>query len=279
MKRNIWLYLGLIFSILGCSEDEEVALSYLPTIEIQGANSVEEGSSITLFLTLDSASQKDVSVDYIIESEASAKEDIAGFGEKKTIVFSPGEVNKTIQIEALADEEDENDEVFTVKFFNPKNAKLAKEEITITLKNKDANSDEETDDFYMEVTIGTNLWKAQIGGFFGAAVMESTSALVGYGSGVNFDSQISFVSEGMFEVGKYDLKKFSGSGEVGLSYSPTFFSSGMMGIIYAGFEGELIVESVDLANKVVSGTFSGKVKDGNDNILELKDGKFKVPIE
>lgn len=279
MKKNFWVYLSLMFLMIGCSDEEEVAPGYLPTIEIKGANSVEEGSSITLFLTLDSISQQDISVDYTIESEVATKEDIVGFGEKKTVVFSPGEVIKTINIEVLADEEEENDEAFIVKFSNPQNAKLTKRELTITIKNKAINSGGEAEDFYMEVTIGTKLWQAQIGGFFGAAVLTSTSALAGYGKGADFDSQISFVSEAMFEEGKYTLKKFPGPREVGLSYSPTFFSSGGFGVIYSGFEGELIIESIDLINNIASGAFSGKVKDENDNILELKNGRFKVPIE
>lgn len=279
MKRIYWLSLSLLLFAFGCSKDEDVVPAFLPDIEIRGAATVEEGSSVILSLSLDSISEQSVSIDYIIESGTAVQADVQGYGENKTITFLPGEKNKTMTIQILSDSEEEDDEAFMIKFSNAKNGKLSTQELTITIKNKSTDTGGETATYYMEVMLGTNSWKSLIGGFFGASMMKSVNSIGGYGSGANFDSKLTFLADEMYAVGTYNIKKYSAPGEVGLAFSPTFFSSNMMGIVYWGFEGELIIESVDLDNNVASGTFSGKVKDDDGNIIELTNGKFFVPIE
>lgn len=282
MKKIYWLHLIVLFFHLSCTKDKEgVIPKFVPTITIVGNTTITEGSKLTFFLTLDSASTETTSIEYLTENiTAIAGEDYDGVLVSKTLQFQPGEKSLGIAIQTLTDNVSEGDETFLIKFSNVKNGTLANQEVTITIKNKAQSSTSTTPTYFMETNIGASLWKAQIGGFFGASMNTSMAySVAGYGSGAFSDSQISFIATEMFEVKSYKVGDRSGSDAIELYYSPTFFSSGMMGETYIGYEGEFDVDLVDLEKKVASGTFTCKMKNEDGKIIEFINGKFKLPIE
>ncbi len=56
------------------------------------------------------------------------------------LVFVPGETRKTIEFKVIGDEAKEPVEAFSVQLYNPLNVKLAKEIMTITIKDDDDNT-------------------------------------------------------------------------------------------------------------------------------------------
>ena len=97
-----------------------------PTISIDDI-SVDEGGVLTFTVSLSTASEKTITVDFAsadgTASDENGTNDYTSFS--GTITFNPGETSHTIDIQSNDDTVDEFDEAFTIDLSNPVNATFA----------------------------------------------------------------------------------------------------------------------------------------------------------
>ena len=143
-------YLSNIFSLLiplsllmlsGCGEDggsNPPPPTNLPKLSITNVTLFEGNTGIDFVfqVLLSSSHTENVSVDYATEEvTAVAGEDFVS--KQGTITFSPGEVQKQIEINIIADTIRENDDQFKVVLSNPVNATINSAEGLGTIRNED----------------------------------------------------------------------------------------------------------------------------------------------
>lgn len=267
----------------GCEEQSEPQPD-MPTITINSSNGAE-GSSLIFDIVLSKSSEEPISVEAnTLDITAEAGKDYEAVSH--TITFNPGDTLESISVTLLTDTETEDSETFTVKLSNASNAKIGSSEATGTITDDEPNST-----YFMEAKIDGALWNAQVGGFFGASVLEvgPTSTTIG-GYGTDGDSQMVLTlpfGVSSIEETSYDINSFFGPQDVVfVSYSPTFFSSGGLGIVYwsTPSSGTLTITKYDEENGIVEGTFNytAEAKDDDDNIIgtiEVTEGSFSLPVE
>jgi hypothetical protein len=128
-------------SRIAIADDINTIVDLPPTVSIDNITQREGNSGTTkatFNVTLNKASELDVTVDYEIkENTAKAGEDFfAAF--TNTLVFAPGEVSKEVTIDIVGDRVDEPDETFQVVLSEPTNATLSNESAAIaTIVNDD----------------------------------------------------------------------------------------------------------------------------------------------
>jgi Calx-beta domain len=106
-----------------------------PTISIADA-SAAEGGTVQLAVTLSQASGHTVTVDYATANGSAGGADYTPAS--GTLTFLPGQVSHTVDVAALEDTLDENDETFTVTLSLPVNATIADGSATGTIVDNDA---------------------------------------------------------------------------------------------------------------------------------------------
>ena len=106
-----------------------------PTLSIDDAGGAE-GEDLEFTVTLDSASGRDVTVDWAVDDgTATAGDDYTdGSG---TLTFAPRQTTKTISVATLQDTDPEDAETFTVTLSNANNATIADAEATGTIAASD----------------------------------------------------------------------------------------------------------------------------------------------
>jgi len=147
MVRIIQLF--LIASLyIGCGGEDPVGMPttpvVIPDITIEGANT-NEGTSATnavLNISLNSAPDSEVTVDYKTESRtAEAGKDFEAT--QGTLSIPAGARTASITVPILVDTDKELEETFAVLLSNPKNAKIGNTTGIVTLKDNDEANNEE----------------------------------------------------------------------------------------------------------------------------------------
>ena len=96
-----------------------------PTVTVADA-AASEGGNVAFVVALSAVSGRDVEVDYAT-SEASPQSAVSGTdftAASGTLTIEAGEETGTIEVAATEDDDEENDETFTLTISNPKNATL-----------------------------------------------------------------------------------------------------------------------------------------------------------
>ncbi|BFM05558.1 Calx-beta domain-containing protein [Halioxenophilus aromaticivorans] len=103
--------------------------------------SVSEGAGVASFtVTLTEPSTETVTVDYTTQSgSAIGDEDFVAVTTPQTLVFSPGETSKTIDVTLIDDAVDEGEEAFTVQLSNSVNATLSTLSAQATIVDNETN--------------------------------------------------------------------------------------------------------------------------------------------
>ncbi|MCR9199684.1 MAG: hypothetical protein NXI04_13645 [Planctomycetaceae bacterium] len=100
-----------------------------PTISIEPAESVVEGQPSEFAVTLSEVSTEEITVQFATANGTGSNPALAGEDYEavagQTLVFAPGETQKTISITTIDDPQDELDESFSVSLSNPVGATLA----------------------------------------------------------------------------------------------------------------------------------------------------------
>ena len=117
----------------------------LPSLSInvsdENDSSVEEGTDdeVEFTVTKTGATAREVTVDYTVgedPSDSVGPRDLRSAG-SKTLTFAAATTEQTLTVEIVNDSEGEDDETFTVRLTNPKNAVLGAEAKTITIEEDD----------------------------------------------------------------------------------------------------------------------------------------------
>ena len=107
--------------------------SGLPALVIDDVTVAEDGGSAPFTVSLSRPSSAAVTVAYETSDwTATAGSDYTAAS--GTLTFAPGETRKTIAVPVLADDEEEGDEIFTVRLSDARNAALADHEGTGTIR-------------------------------------------------------------------------------------------------------------------------------------------------
>ena len=111
----------------------EVAAATPPALSVADATS-DEGETLVFTVTLDVASDAEVTVDYATsDGTATAGQDYTAAS--GTLTFAAGQTSKTVSVSALSDTADEADETFTLTLSNPSGATLGDASATGTITN------------------------------------------------------------------------------------------------------------------------------------------------
>ncbi len=123
MNVNFLFYIGLCLTLVACdacNEPEPEALA-----EIRWANDItvfetEATSSLSFQVRISEAKSENIAVDFeTIDGTAVAGEDYTATS--GTLVFAPGEITKTVEVQIVVDDYLEPDEQFTMLLSNPVN--------------------------------------------------------------------------------------------------------------------------------------------------------------
>jgi hypothetical protein len=270
--EKIAFVLALSLFIASCSDDadEKNALPKLSVTDVTFA----EGDVMIVTVSADKELTKGVTFSYRTEHISTSDSD---FLPVKTLFgnMQPLEKEFKIAIDLRQDELTEQDETFKIILFNPVDAVIADGEAVGTITNTEVAV---TNTFFMKAKIGSLQWTATIGGFFGAAFIGNTFA------GYNGDTQLSVVLYNDPTGPKtYGLEELGATSDANVSiyYSPTFFSSNMLGPVFNGQPGgQFIITKYDLVNNVAEGTFTFTGKNPDTGaLIQVTEGSFKVPIE
>ena len=117
----------------GDDTDEPSSPSRLPALVIDDVTVAEAGGSAPFTVSLSRQSGAAVTVHFgTSDWTATAGSDYTATS--GTLTFAPGETRKTIAVPVLADDEEEEDEIFTVRLSDARNAALADHEGTGTIR-------------------------------------------------------------------------------------------------------------------------------------------------
>lgn len=133
------LHIFLLFSIAACKKGNsgDTTLPNMTFADVSMAEGNGGTSTLEIKLTLSKAYSQEVSVNYsTIEGTAKATSDFTP-ATNQTVTFQPNETEKKVQITIVADDIKEGDEIFQVKFDQPKNVFLAKSTGEIKITNDD----------------------------------------------------------------------------------------------------------------------------------------------
>lgn len=108
---------------------------FINDITVAEGNSGTTTASFTV--TLSSASNQTVSVDYVANDDAATSpDDFSGVG--GTLIFTPGQTSRIIQVSVVGDTKSEDDENFVIDLTNPANATVADDQGVGVIINDDA---------------------------------------------------------------------------------------------------------------------------------------------
>ena len=128
----------------GDDTDEPSSPSGLPALVIDDVTVAEDGGSAPFTVSLSRPSSAAVTVAYETSDwTATAGSDYTAAS--GTLTFAPGETRKTIAVPVLADDEEEGDEIFTVRLSDARNAALADHEGTGTIRDSEHSAVEPMD--------------------------------------------------------------------------------------------------------------------------------------
>ena len=125
MNVNFLFSIGLCLTLVACdacNEPEPEALA-----EIRWANDItvfetEATSSLSFQVRISEAKSENIAVDFeTIDGTAVAGEDYTATS--GTLVFAPGEITKTVEVQIVVDDYLEPDEQFTMLLSNPVNGR------------------------------------------------------------------------------------------------------------------------------------------------------------
>jgi len=132
--------------IVGCDDDEPTVIEQpvaLPLLTIENTSFIEGNdseSNVSITVKLSGTSTELVEVGYSLESvTAELNQDFSG-DLVGSLVFAGDEVEQEIKFNIIGDDATEVDEDFTIRLFDPVNATLRRESITVTVKDDDASS-------------------------------------------------------------------------------------------------------------------------------------------
>ncbi len=99
----------------------------------------DEGESVAaaFTVTLDVSSTEEITVNYQTEDNTGTSADDDYTEASGTLIFAPGEVSKTIDIDVIGDEFHENDESIFITLSDPVNAAILDNQGTLTISNDD----------------------------------------------------------------------------------------------------------------------------------------------
>jgi beta-glucanase (GH16 family) len=136
--------LALSFVFAGCvREDDGIPADLsLPVITATDITLQEEdvNKTIQLTLTLTGDNPTNAVVNFAALPGTALVSDDYELLTAGKLIFAPGETSKSIDIKLIGDEVKEPREQFQIKFYNPINAKLSKDVITITIEDDDNNA-------------------------------------------------------------------------------------------------------------------------------------------
>lgn len=273
--KNLIVLAMTVVMIQACdSTDPEPKV--LPKISISDASGTE-GGLVNFSITMDTTSAEDVTVKYSTSNGTATDADFSS-PTAETLTIPAGTKTLTLSILLTPDTEQEASETFKVTLSDPRNAQLSSDAEAIgTIINKAVS------DFFLKVKIGTHQWSATfLSDFFSPTFIDRSFA--GYGSGTDSDSQLAFVFyEAPTGPKTYQIEDLmaSDNNHVSVFYSPTFFSSGILGPSYnAQPGGEVKLTRYDVVNGVAEGTFKfTAINPDNNQKLEFTEGQFKIKIE
>jgi hypothetical protein len=271
---KITLILFCIGLITQCSESDDPKVT-LPTLSINDAAG-EEGGPAVFTVSLSELSTEDVTFKYSTSHTTTTDADFAAAA-NETATIAAGELTVEIVIDLTADASSESSETFKVVLSAPENAELSNDvEGTGTVNNK-------AEVYFMSVKIDGHQWTATFASdFFSPTFIDFSFA--GYGSGVDFDSQLSFI---FFEAPTgpktfgIEVLGASDNSHVSVYYSPNFFSNSISGPIFnAQPGGQVVLTKYDVQNAVAEGTFSFTAKNPSNNQTRVfTEGQFKIKID
>lgn len=133
MNRTILTYLIFVL-LLGCKKIEETT----PTLNFPDQVEVLEGAgSAEILISLSNSSSKEITLTVSTgDGTAVAGSDYLPI-DKQTIVFSPGETSKKLNVNIIDDNQYETDEYFFVIAGGSRNAKLGNDRTKVIIKNDD----------------------------------------------------------------------------------------------------------------------------------------------
>jgi hypothetical protein len=271
---KLLLALILILPLTQCSKSDDPKAS-LPKLSINDATG-DEGGTAVFTVSLSQATTETVTFKYSTANITTVDADyevVSG----KTVTIAAGQTSVQIIINLIADTSIESVETFKVVLSSPEHAQLLSDvEGTGTINNKNAP-------YFLKVKIDGHQWTATFANdFFSAAFLDYSFA--GYGTGSDFDSQLSFIFYAAPQGPKtyaIDALAASDINHVSVYYSPTFFSSGILGPYFnAQPGGQVILTKYDVVNKLAEGTFTFTGKNPATNQTHLfTEGQFRIKIE
>ena len=257
-----------------CSDSGDPKVS-LPKLSINDAAG-EEGGVAVFTVSLSQEATEAVTFKYSTTHDTTTDTDFEAVN-NETATISAGQSSVEITINLAADSDAESAEIFKVTLSSPELAELSDDFEGIgTINNK-------AQPYSLKVKIDGVQWTAtQASDFFSPAFLGNSFA--GYGHGAFSDSQLSFVFYDAPTGAKtYDIDALGASdnNHVGVYYSPTFFSSGMLGPVFnAQPGGEVVLTKYDVQNEIAEGTFNFTAKNPDTNeTLEFTEGQFRIKIE
>ncbi|MGH1347252.1 MAG: Calx-beta domain-containing protein [Nannocystales bacterium] len=121
--------------------DPVAAASPAPTLRFKkDAYFTNEGTGkANVVVQLSQASSSEVSVAYKTRSGTARATDDFHWG-NDVLVFAPGQTRKTVTVDLRDDDKPEDDEIFTVRLSNPKNANITTGSVNVTIVDDDGGS-------------------------------------------------------------------------------------------------------------------------------------------
>ena len=163
-KKSAFLF--LLFTVTcSCKDDNEPAVQTLISISPVSKSEGNENSVLEFKVFLSADNGKEVSVDFLTQNMSAVGG--SDFVERSgTLTFSSGELEKTIEVEILADTLKEPDEQFEIFLSNPVNAEIRVKKALRTIFNDDtffpvSNDGYTTPDSYAGYTL---VWQDEFNG-------------------------------------------------------------------------------------------------------------------
>ncbi len=274
MRNLSKISLALLCLILAvrCGSDDPIPEKELPKLSINDGVG-EEGFDLIFTVTLSEKSTDDVTFKYKTTNVTTSDGDLEVVSSPTLVTIAAGTTTAEITVALNTDTEDESSEKFKVVLSDPTNAELSSDAEGLgTINNVMA--------FFMKAKIDGVQWIARQDDFFYPEFFDHSFA--GYGTGSFFDTQLSFV---FFESPtgprsyEYDPNGASDGDHVGAYYSPTFFSSGLLGPTYYGQAGGVFeLTKYDLTTYVAEGTFHFSAKGEDEQVYQITEGSFRIKI-
>jgi beta-glucanase (GH16 family) len=130
---------GLLLLMMACKKGSSNSTPAAPRITVEDLSQAEGNGGVTEFafrVTLDAAASGTISVQFATqEGSARASEDFTS--QTGSLSFAPGETEKRIRINVIADDAKEGDDSFRLLLSNPSGASLARATATGLIQNDD----------------------------------------------------------------------------------------------------------------------------------------------